>query len=256
MLITRSRDLTLIHQSDDKTLTIACDSCGGIGSSELDIVKVAEEIVGYFTARVCLFETLAFRSKPQVLVNTLSVEMNGRGEKLLKGIHRAINEYNEAKFHEEFSLDNVTGSTEENIPTLQTAMGITLIGEKENCTEMKKGKSGDILVLIGIPKVGYEVIEDETLAQPEVISFRSLKILSNDLKSIDLLPVGSKGVKYEIGVLEREHSLILDMYDVKEIDLFKSGGPSTCLIAIMNEEDYQLCQKLIKEPVTKLGVFL
>jgi hypothetical protein len=256
MLITKNRDLTLIQQRNDKTLTIACDSCGGIGNSELDVVKVNEEIVGYFTARVCLFETLAFRSKPLVLVNTLSVEMNGRGEKLLKGIHRAINEYNEAKFYEEFLSESVTGSTEENIPTLQTAMGITLIGEKENGKEKKKVISGDILVLIGIPKVGYEVIEDESLAQSEVISFRSLKILSNDLNSIDLLPVGSKGIKYEIGVLEREHSLILEMYDVKEIDLVKSGGPSTCVIAIMKEEEYQLCQKVIKEPATKLGVFL
>jgi hypothetical protein len=182
--------------------------------------------------------------------------MKGRGEKLLKGIQRAIKEYNDSKFYNELLSDSVTGSTEENIPTLQTAMGITLIGEKENHLGKNKVESGDVLVLIGIPKVGYEVIEDEKLEQSEVVSFQSLKILSKDIETIDLLPVGSKGIKYEIGVLEEEYNLKLNMSEVEHLDLIKSGGPSTCVLSVMKEDEFQNCRELIKEPVTKLGKFL
>ena len=60
--------------------------------SEFDFIKVDEEIVGYLTAKLCLVETLAFRAKPTVLINTLCVEMNGRGKRIINGIEKAIKE--------------------------------------------------------------------------------------------------------------------------------------------------------------------
>ena len=93
MQIYKFRDLTILENEKNK-LVIACDSCGGIGENEGDFVKAENEIVSYFSTRVCLFELLAFRSKPLVIVNNLGMSMNNGGEKIIHGINRAIKEYN------------------------------------------------------------------------------------------------------------------------------------------------------------------
>ncbi len=53
MQIYKFRDLTILENEKNK-LVIACDSCGGIGENEGDFVKAENEIVSYFSARVCL----------------------------------------------------------------------------------------------------------------------------------------------------------------------------------------------------------
>ena len=53
MQIYKFRDLTVLENEKNK-LVIACDSCGGIGENEGDFVKASNEIVSYFSARVCL----------------------------------------------------------------------------------------------------------------------------------------------------------------------------------------------------------
>ena len=80
--------------------------------------------------------------------------MNNGGEKIIQGINRAIKEYNAEDFFQEKSnlLECVTGSTEDNFKTIQTFLGLTIIGEKEETLKVNFEK-GDSICLLGIPKV-------------------------------------------------------------------------------------------------------
>ncbi|PGM57616.1 hypothetical protein [Bacillus sp. AFS053548] len=253
MQISKYRDLTLMHIDENRYFTIACDSCGGIGMSELDFIKVDEEIVGYLTAKLCLVETLAFRAKPTVLINTLCVEMNGRGKRIINGIEKAIKEYNKANFYEDNLEINITGSTEENIPTKQTGLGITLMGEIYNPFNRKEAISGDRVILIGYPKVGNEVLEDLNENKNEIINFNSLKQLTNCEYVSDLLPIGSKGVQYEMNQLMETNNIDINLVNQSSIPLHKSAGPATCALAIIKKDAIERLKRQILQPITLLG---
>ncbi|NGT27159.1 hypothetical protein, partial [Clostridium perfringens] len=207
MQIYKFRDLTVLENEKNK-LVIACDSCGGIGENEGDFVKAENEIVSYFSARVCLFELLAFRAKPLVIVNNLGMSMNNGGEKIIQGINRAIKEYNaEDFFYEKSNLSEcVTGSTEDNFKTIQTFLGLTIIGEKEENLKVNFEK-GDSICLLGIPKVGQEVLEDINNNIGEIVTFKDFKILMDNKDVKDILPIGSKGIIHEISELEKSNKI-------------------------------------------------
>ncbi|WP_088014198.1 hypothetical protein [Gottfriedia acidiceleris] len=253
MQISKYRDLTLMHIDGNRYFTIACDSCGGIGMSELDFIKVDEEIVGYLTAKLCFVETLAFRAKPTVLINTLCVEMNGRGKRIINGIEKAIKEYNEANFYEDHLEVNITGSTEENIPTKQTGLGITLMGEIYNPFNKKEINSGDVVILIGYPKVGQEVVEDINDNKNEIINFNSIKHLARNEDVIDLLPIGSNGVQYELNLLMETNNIDIKLLKQSSIPLHKSAGPATCALAIIKKDTIEGLKRQISQPITLLG---
>ncbi|PGL71819.1 hypothetical protein [Bacillus sp. AFS055030] len=253
MQILTYRDLTLMHIDGNRYFTIACDSCGGIGMSELDFIKVDEEIVGYLTAKLCLVETIAFKAKPTVLINTLCVEMNGRGKRIISGIEKAIKEYNEANFYEDNLEITITGSTEENIPTKQTGLGITLMGEIFNPFNKKEVISGDLVVLVGYPKVGNEVLEDLNENKNEIINFHSLKHLINNEDVLDLLPIGSKGVQFELNQLKETNNIDIKLENQSSISLHKSAGPATCVLAIIKKDAIEGLKKQISQPITLLG---
>ncbi|MFB7138847.1 hypothetical protein ACFCYN_04200 [Gottfriedia sp. NPDC056225] len=253
MQTSKFRDLTLMQIDSNRYFTIACDSCGGIGMSELDYIRVDEEIVGYLTAKLCLVETLAFRSKPKVLINTLCVEMDGRGKRIINGIEKAIKEYNEANFYEDDLNINITGSTEENIPTKQTGLGITLMGEIYNPFNRKEVNSGDVVILIGYPKVGQEVVEDLNENKNEIINFNSLKQLTSNKDVSDVLPIGSKGVLFELNQLMETHNKEIKYLNQTSIQLHKSAGPATCALAIIKKDSIEELKRLIPQPLTLLG---
>ncbi len=242
-----------MHIDGNRYFTIACDSCGGIGMSELDFIKVDEEIVGYLTAKLCFVETLAFRAKPTVLINTLCVEMNGRGKRIINGIEKAIKEYNEANFYEDHLEVNITGSTEENIPTKQTGLGITLMGEIYNPFNKKEINSGDVVILIGYPKVGQEVVEDINDNKNEIINFNSIKHLARNEDVIDLLPIGSNGVQYELNLLMETNNIDIKLLKQSSIPLHKSAGPATCALAIIKKDTIEGLKRQISQPITLLG---
>jgi len=242
-----------MHIDGNRYFTIACDSCGGIGMSELDFIKVDEEIVGYLTAKLCLVETLSFRAKPTVLINTLCVEMDGRGKRIINGIEKAIKEYNEANFYEDNLAINITGSTEENIPTKQTGLGITLMGEIYNPFNKKEINSGDVVILIGYPKVGQEVLEDINDNKNEIINFNSIKHLVCNEGVTDLLPIGSKGVLYELNLLKETNNIDIKLVNQSSIPLHKSAGPATCALAIIKKDAIEELKRQISQPITLLG---
>ena len=214
------RDVNLVTLNDDCYLAIACDSCGGVGEKEKDVVKVSPYIVGRFTTRLNLMEILSVGASPKALTAAICNEHKPTGEGILMGIKDEL---------KELSLDlPITISTEKNMKTCQTGLGITIIGlvKKQNL-HINKTKAGDMLFCVGIPKVGNEVSLDDTQIATSSLVKELLQI--SDIH--DIIPVGSKGIKGEAEMLVSFLGLKLNWNKNLPIDINKTAGPATCVLA-------------------------
>jgi len=243
----RVRDLTIIELVSGYCLVIACDSSGGIGPKEEDVVQVPGYVVGRLITRVALMEVMSAGAHPIFVADTLSVEMHPTGAEIMRGVY---DEVLTAGVHPD---QVVTGSTEENIPTRQTAMGVTVIGLADpGKLRLGNAQAGDLLLSIGMPKVGHEVVLDD----PQTVNLETLKLLLAMPGANELLPVGSKGIAFEAQQLAETAGLILKWSEQSELDLHKSAGPATCLIAAVRPSAVQQVLSAINKPAHILGVLM
>ncbi|EOD00391.1 AIR synthase related protein [Caldisalinibacter kiritimatiensis] len=248
MNVKKFRDLTFISINENQYIVISCDSSGGIGNKEKDIVKVSPEKLGYYTTNVALRELLAIKARPITIVNTLSVEMNNTGKKIIEGIKRAIEPL------EYFEDIIITGSTEENFPVCQTGMGITVVGIIDK-TQWKQPKTtkGSLAVVVGIPKVGEEVVHDK---EKETLTLEVLLQLCKETYIQEILPVGSKGILYELSEIARTNNLLYGINEDITLDLNKSAGPATCAIVTVEQKYYHNLKKKCSIPINIIGKFV
>ncbi|NLJ23894.1 MAG: hypothetical protein GX354_00550 [Firmicutes bacterium] len=246
------RDLTMMNLPDGSILVIACDSLGGIGPKSQDTFTVPGYIVGRFAARVPLMEVMATGAKPQILVNTLSVEMSPTGQEILRGIRGEI-------LAASLDIPIITGSTEENVQTCQTGVGITVIGLLANQEAFRAGPAskGNLVICVGKPKVGDEVhLEDNEIA--------ALSLLQDILQLTyvtDILPVGSKGIAYEANLMAQTAGLALRLSETGPFsacsqNLTKSAGPATCLLCSLPPDYLAHFRKHVQSPVAVVGQVL
>ncbi|MCT4598449.1 MAG: AIR synthase related protein [Vallitalea sp.] len=243
-MVNKYRDITFIKIDNNNYISVACDSAGGIGNKENDIIKVDPFVTGYYTAFVALAETIAVGAMPITLINTLSVEMNDTGNKIIRGIHKALDQIGLS----EEAL--ITGSTEENIPVTVTGLGITVLGRvNTNIWNLPKAKERDILVAVGIPKVGDEVVNDngEILTLSQLLRIKQCKYVN------DVLPVGSKGIRYEALEMARTGELSFNEFDNIDLDMKKSGGPATCAVVAIDERYIDELKSVLSIPITVIG---
>ncbi len=235
------RDILLFQAWNGSFIVVSCDSSGGIGPKPLDKVKVDGKVLGRFIARVALMEVLASGAEPLCLINTLCVEMDSLGREILEGIRC---ECRDAGLNSNLAL---TGSYEKNIPVMQTGVGVVVIGLAER-DKLRIGTSmdGDYIVAIGLPKVGYGVIEGEM--RNEIADLRDLIRLLGSPFIHEVIPVGSRGIAYEAEVLARSSNLKVSFVS-DDIDLERSAGPSTVILASTSKEDVGRVFSLIKKPI-------
>ena len=242
------RDLTVIDVTPEHRLVIACDSAAGIGEKEMDLIKASPELTGRLTAQVGLMEVVAVGAKPISIINALGVEMEDTGKRIIEGIKEAIKPLN---------LDEevvITGSTEENIPVVQTSMGITVVGliEKKDW-RCNKPIKGDYAVVVGIPKVGNEVLEAK---ENEIISLETILELSKKEYVKDILPVGSKGIAYELGIMSHTNDLEYEIFDNINLDLHRTAGLATCAIIAIDKDGFDNLKKTIPNPINLIATFI
>jgi len=245
-LLKKVRDLTLMVVNDEQYLVIACDSDGGIGSKSQDVVKVSEEIIAQFVTRVPLFEMIACGAKPFMVIDCLTVEMDPVGKKIIDEIKRYVREV------EIFEDVQFTGSSEENVPTIQTGIGVTILGlVDQHDFPIGTSLSSDKVVCIGIPKSGpqFEIHPDD----PEILSLADLIKLRDHSVVRDILPVGSKGILNEARQFAYSSSLKLEIDTDCGIDLNQSAGPSTCVLISLKDENIEDISELVRAPVTVIG---
>lgn len=246
MDIKQVRDITVIDFDDKRYLGISCDSCGGIGTKEHDVVKASLHLVAYQTGKVALAELLSLGFSPFLLADGLAVEMHDTGKQLIEGFSDVISRLKTAKVH-------ITGSTEENIPTVQTSMGITCIGvcEKDKL-KYKKTRAGHVCMLLGLPLVGNDVVNNPD----KILDIEDFEVLylSNLVK--EMLPVGSRGTEAELEDLCEYNNLEFAYNDNLTVDLTHSGGPSCCCLVVLKEKNIDEVKKLVKKPAEVLGHFI
>jgi len=226
MEVTKVRDLTLIKIDENKTMIIACDSCGGIGVKRGDVLKIEPFFTGKFTARVALMEVLCTGAKVVTVVDTICNEMENTGMEIIKGIKDELR----ASGIKGIVL---TGSTEENFKTVSTALGITVVGIVENRDlKVNNIKTNAIVVSVGLPKVGDEIKLDN---DEEIVKYHTIRALLNNPQVYEIVPVGSKGILNEARQLAKCNEMKWICYEKSNIDLNKSAGPSTVVIVAISE---------------------
>lgn len=213
---TAFRDLTILPFSADKNLVIACDSSAGIGEKEADAVQVDPGITAAFCLRVPLLELYCFGAKPICIVDLIGNEYQPTGAKMISGIKGEMARAGIPELP-------LNGSTEENMTTLTSSVGITVIGERAAGQTMPVIDQDCDLLQLGEPYVGNEVVAHlET-----IFSYESVRQLRQEAGVLDMLPVGSKGVKYEANQMIQAGDQIAFL---TEEDLEKSAGPATVIL--------------------------
>src|SRR6056297_484203 len=241
------RDISIVSIGGGRSLVIACDVSGGIGPKNGDKVKVDGKKVGLYTTRVALMEVLAVGAKPISVIDTLSVEYNPTGKDIIKGIEEALKE-------SQLDKSILNGSTEDNINTQQTGVGITVVGIIENeYLKINNTNKGDILTAIGLPLVGEEVLDHPDI-RADIFDLQKL----NKKKYIkEMMVVGSKGIKYEAELMAEMSDLELNYDQGLKLDLEKSAGPATViLVSLAKENLLNLRKDFSYKPVHQIAKFI
>lgn len=242
------RDLTKITLTKEYALIVAVDSDGGIGSLEGDTIKCDPYQLGRFAMRVPLLELLSCGASPLAAFDMLTIPMKGAGEEIVRGVR---DELKQAGLDDAFPL---SGSTEDNVPTIMTGIGTTIIG-LVHAADFRPGQSraGDVIVCVGIPKSAPEdtvlLDDDEIVNQRDVLGILQIDGVH------EILPIGSKGIEYEAGEMAGMAGVQFIPEDNPGVNLRKSGGPSTCIIVACAAQSVDKIRSIVNIPVNIVGSF-
>lgn len=215
------RDVEVVSINQAQYLVASCDSCGAIGMKELDAYKILWAITGGLTARVALLEVLSTGAVPKVLTVAISNEPHPTGDQILEGVKDEL---------EAAGLTTLPMaiSTEKNMFTQQTGLGISAVGVAEkNQLRIGTARLGDEIFCLGLPKVGPEI---SNLDDPEIVQIKDIQVLLGIAGVHDIIPVGSRGIRLEAELLASTINTRLHIDSACPLNLDKSAGPSTCLI--------------------------
>lgn len=241
--VVRYRDL--LYWTDGPTVyVIACDSNAGIGTRPADALNKNPTEVGYSAAKVPLMEVVAAGATPFVLTNALGGPLDDYGRRVLAGIEAAISETDADVI--------VSGSDETNMPTQQTAIGVTVVG-RVDASSLRLGTAhiGDVVVVVGCPKDGLLVPYAE--GQSDIAGLYDLQAVARLDYVHELLPVGSRGVRYEAVELASAVDGMMRWRPDVPLDLDGSAGASTCFIVALPRAQVPALRVVSRPPVTELG---
>jgi hypothetical protein len=246
---TRRGDVSILKVPTGHAIVAGSTSSGAVGPKEMDEVKVDGRILGKFLARVALMDVSATGAFPLLLSVTLGVEKEPTGNAIIEGIK------GEAR---SIGLDPnqvIMENTEDNFKTLQTGVGLTVVGFA-NEEDLRIGKTcpGDLIAAIGKPKVGNEVIAAE--ARGEIADLKNVTQLSQRKYVHDIWPVGGFGIASEAKMMAYGVGRQLKTCEVQGLDLNKSAGPATVVLATIDRDSLEDLISLISKPINVVGEIL
>ncbi len=228
------RDVLLFALDDGHVLVSATDSCGSIGTQKQDALQVSAAIAGAMTAKVALMEILAVGATP-LFVSVPVASSPAVANTVLQGVQEILGH----------TLPLMT-SSEKNMPTSQTSFGVTITGlVKKEALRVAKAKAGDRLYCAGFPLLGKDVLENEGL----VCTAKEVQQLFDSPTVHSILPVGSQGVAKEANILAKESALQVSFFPQKEVNLYTSAGPSTCVLFAAPENE----APVLRVPISCIG---
>jgi hypothetical protein len=243
---TRRGDVSILMVPTGHAIVVGSTSSGAVGPKDLDKVKVDGIVLGKFLARVALMDVIATGAFPLLLSTTLGVEKEPTGMAIIEGMRR------EAR---SIGLDpnqTLLENTEDNFETVQTGVGLTVVGFA-NEGELRLGKTcpGDLIVAIGKPKVGNEVIPAE--AKGEIADLKNLTQLVSKKYVHDILPVGGFGIANEAKMMAYGVGRQLKPVVSVGLDLNKPAGPATVVLITIEKEKLEDLRDLIPKPINVVG---
>jgi len=246
---TRRGDVAILKIPTGHAIIVGSTSSGAVGDKTLDKVKVKPRTLGKFLARVALMDVTATGAYPLLLSVTLGVEKEPTGREILEGIKT------EATFIGLEPNQVIMENTEENFETLQTGAGLTVIGFA-NEEELQLGKTvpGDLLVAVGKPKVGDEVLPAQ--AKGEIADLKNVTFLSQKKYVHDIVPVGTFGIAYEARMMAYAVGRQLKFAEETPLDLNKSGGPATVVLVTIDPTKLEELKLMLHKPLAVIGEIL
>jgi selenophosphate synthetase-related protein len=242
-------DVSVMKMPTGHAIVVGSSSSGGIGPKPMDKIKSSGKIVGKFLARVASMDVAATGAFPISVSVTLGVEKEPTGNQIIEGIQKEIKglglEPNQV----------LKENTEENFETIQTGAGITVVGlANEDELRLAKTAPGDLVVAIGEPKLGDEVIPAE--ARGEIANLKDVTALARKKFVHDIVPVGSFGISHEAKMLAYSIGRQLKIDENTKLDLNKSAGPATVVLTTLNKENLGELQFFIQKPINVIGEIL
>ncbi len=243
---TRRGDVSILKVPTGHAIVVGSTSSGAVGPKKMDKVQVEGQVLGKFLARVALMDVIATGAFPLLLSVTLGVEKEPSGNSIIEGIRR------EARSIGLDANQALMENTEDNFETVQTGVGLTVVGFA-NDEELRLGKTmpGDLIVAIGKPKVGDEVLVAET--RGEIADLKNVTQLSQRKYVHDIAPVGGFGIASEARMMAYGVGRQLKLYEVQGLDLSKSAGPATVVLATIDKEKLEDLTSLIPKPINVVG---
>lgn len=246
---TRRGDVSILKIPTGHAIVTGSTSSGAVGPKIMDKVKVDGLMLGKFLARVALMDVTATGAFPVLLSVTLGVEKEPTGNQIIEGIKR------EAR---SLGLDPnqvILENTEDNFETVQTGAGLTVIGfANEEELRLAKTIPGDLIIAIGKPKVGDEVVVSE--AKGEIADLKNIAQLLQKKYVHDITPVGTFGIADEARMMAYAVGRKLKLAKVEGLDLNKSAGPATVVLATVDREKLEDITSIISKPVNVVGEIL
>jgi hypothetical protein len=191
-------------------------------------------------------EALSVGASPICIVNTLAVEPEPTGARIIEGIRAEVRRAR---------LDRrivITGSTEKNVPVSQTGVGVTVVGiVTPRSLKVGQSKPGDVVVAVGLPHVRDKVIlgekERRIADTKDVLSLLDLNFIH------DIIPVGSQGILHEAKTIAEDSDLRFTLRLRGEVDVRKSAGPGTVLLCTCRHSYIGEITDSIEKPVNLIG---
>ena len=209
------------------TIVLAADSCASTGEKPNDTLKCPPHHCGRASARGVFCELLCIGADVLMLADGVCSEMDPTGRGIIEG------------FHDEMKLaglspEQLTGSTEENFNTSMTGVGTAAVGYFPGNFEPPVCGAGDLLVSVGKPAVGLTFLHHDA----PIATYDMIKTLSKDSDVHELVPVGSHGIAWEARNTAALHRLTAELDEDSGLDLNQSGGPSSCILAVMTDSAF------------------
>jgi len=245
----RRGDVSILKMPTGHAIVAGSTSSGAVGPKEFDKVKVDGQVLGKFLARVALMDVITTGAFPLLLSLTLGVEKQSTGATIAEGVSREARSI--GLDPQQVLLEN----TEDNFQTVQTGAGLTVVG-LANENELRLGKTlpGDLIVAVGRPKVGEEVIAAE--ARGEIADLRNVAQLSQCRYVHDISAVGGFGIASEAKMMAYGVGRQLKLWEKPGIDLSKSAGPATVILVTIDRERLDDLISLISKPINVIGEIL
>ncbi|MQA02488.1 MAG: transcriptional regulator [Streptosporangiales bacterium] len=225
--VRRVRDLTVLDVPGG-SLVVACDSVGGIGPKQHDTVRTAAATTAHFAARVALLEVICAGAKPTLVVDTLSVEAEPQGKEMIQAVVELAAEVG-------LAADRVTGTTEDNVVTHATGIGVTVVGEVAGGLRAGGSRDGDVVVCLGAPRSAPD--DQLYVGHPDLVGIAELTALLDTDLVHDALSVGSKGLAWEVPQLAEAAGLSVDWRADAGVPRDRSAGPSSCVLVSCRAAD-------------------